>query len=298
MNSDHEIQQMLQELAQRRRKGLIFLLAGAVCPFLLILLPNNDAWWITVLVTLDILAAIFLIIYGLIVWIDASGRLKDIISEAFMPEALGNIFSQVEYQQNHHIPKEAIDAVLMQHYWESTGGNDYVRANYRGLPLEFSDMRLTYETGMGKDSRTRSAFSGLYIICSFDKGFPADLLLIERRRIGLLGAKPPEDMQIISSGYEALDKKFLLIADNLLNAQSILTPQTVESILRMHAYTNGRCSLKLTRDGKAHAAIDSGRNAFEPGKRIEEAEQRIAEEICYVTDIIEMLLSAFSADEL
>lgn len=291
---DNEIQMKMRMLALRRRKGLFALLAGCLCPFLLILLPNNGAWWVDWVVTICIVGTIFLIIYGLIVWIGAVGRLKDIISEAFVPEALGKVFAQVEYQQNSHIPKESIDEALIQHYWESTRGNDYVRADYRGIPIEFSDISLTYETGTGEKSRTRSAFCGPYFICSFAQSFPAELMLICRKKVRPGFEKKLEGMYPISSGYDSLDDNFLLITDNLQGALSILTPRAAESIFRLHVYTKGRCSLKLTCDGKVYVAVDSGHSAFEPGKRIEEAERRIAEELSCITDIIDFVHGAFA----
>lgn len=63
--------------------------------------------------------------------------------------------------------------------------------------------------------------------------------------------------------------------------------------MRLYDNAGGRCSLKLTRDGKAYIAVNSGRNAFESGKRIEEVEQQIAGEVRYVTDILDLLLGTF-----
>ena len=59
-------------------------------------------------------------------------------------------------------------------------------------------------------------------------------------------------------------------------------------------YTNVRCSLKFTSDGKVFAAVNSGCDLFEPGKRVEDTERIIAEDIRYVTDILNILRGAFT----
>jgi len=127
------------------------------------------------------------------------------------------------------------------------------------------------------------------------RAFPAELIMIARQKEQKSEIKAPEHLVSLSSGNETLDGKFELFSDNSMEAQAILTNQAAENVLRLHEYTGGCCNLKITLDGKAFVAVNSDRDLFEPGKRIEEIEQQIMKEIRYVADIIDLLHSMFAS---
>lgn len=296
MNSDLEIKGNMQKLEHRSRVGSILMLVAvvllAVVPIVEYFTLGNN-WEKGYITVLRIVGGIFLLIYGLIVRFSARGRLKDIISSSFVPQALGKVFSQLEYEQNKHIPEQSICEALIPHYWESTSGNDYVKADYHGLSVEFSDISLTYETGSGDDRHTRSAFRGLYIICSIADSFPAELVIVDRKKFKSRVKRACKELQAVTAGFEDFDEKLLLFTDNPQAALSILTMGASDSLLRLHEFTGDCGSIKVTHDGKLHIAVNSGRSLFEPCKRIEEIEQRIDEETQYVTSILDIARGAF-----
>ena len=134
------------------------------------LFSSGDMRWKDWLIVLGVSAMVCLPLCGLFICCKATSSLKNLISASFIPKALNTVFEQVEYHQERHIPEELIDPLLVQRSWEQATGDDYVRANYRGSSVEFSDVLLTYKLGIGDDSENISVFRGLWLICSLLKG--------------------------------------------------------------------------------------------------------------------------------
>jgi hypothetical protein len=288
MTMDGTTDEKLYKLAKRKRRGLITALSSIACLVLLLVLPDAGGVWAFLAVTLIVLGAIALIVCGLLVWMSAGKKLREVISAEIVPGALNRAFELAEHNPGQHVPYELVDRSLIQSEWIYPRGSDYVRADYRGLPVEFSDLEFG-----DREESSSSDFDGFWLVCFLQNELPAEMLFIVRKDLRAFRKKLPEEMHPVSSGNAELDDKYEILTDNADGARAILSYAAISSVIRLYDHTDVKCNLRAKRDGKVYAAVNINRKTFAPGNPIEGTRQKITGEIRYKTDIIDMIHNAF-----
>ncbi len=167
--------------------------------------------------------------------------------------------------------------------------DDYVKATYKGVQIEFGDITLK-EYGDNESKDNNEIFKGLWFICSFDKELATDLRIHERKVSSKIKIKGDG----VQTDSTAFNKKFNIQTENPQEAFYILTPHVMEYFLATEKSVEGKMNIIFSRAGQVHIAIDSGRDAFELGTlftNVASLRKRFTKEVKYVTDMVDELLA-------
>ncbi|MCD7854492.1 MAG: DUF3137 domain-containing protein [Clostridiales bacterium] len=249
----------------------------------------------------DILG-IILLFAGLIYRKKAKTRIKDLISENIMPQILDEFFDDWEYNPKERLPDTIVRTVDLEipHYVK-VKGSDYIKAAYKGINLEMSDIEfIDEETEVRSNSKgetyveTRdvTVFKGMWVVCDFNKQLSADLLLREKRKGENVVGKVIKGKNTVETESEAFNKKYVIRTADPHTAFYVLTPHMMEYILSMDEKAGGQTHMRFC-GSKLHLAVNSGRDAFEikgrDVKNIDKIKENFTADLKYVTDLIDEL---------
>ena len=221
-------------------------------------------------------------------------KMKKEFGATLMRQALSEVFTRVEYDPLHFLPADFLELSAMELPFDidRVEGSDYIHAEYKGLDLKLSDIRLIDRRNSGKNSRNVTVFEGLWMVCDFHKEITCDLLLQEKSGFSIRFIDRLRlNHALIETENAAFNDKFLVSASIEHDAFYLLTPQMMERILQMDSRGGGVSYMRFTRAGKVHIAINSGKNFFEltnswdPDRIM----ANFQNEIRYITDLIDIL---------
>ena len=241
-----------------------------------------------------VVVGILLAIIGSLVSQKASGAIKTRTSSNLVRAALESVFDNVDYQPFRHLSSSQIYSAGMAFpfSFDEIEGSDCVKAVYKGLNIEMSDISLVSvtttedENGMQSESRS-TVFQGLWMICDFGKTLSAEVKLSKRSKLDRLFRSKG-----IQTESEEFNKRFCIQSESPVEAFYILTPHMMEYILGMQSKGGGDVYMSFLREGKFHIAINSGRDSFEAEKGTVNAaalREKFVGEIRYITDLIDEL---------
>ena len=226
----------------------------------------------------------------------AKSEIKDKLSQTVIPETLSSVFDNVQYDPDGRIGNDVICGTNMFFPFNFTDidGSDLIRASYRGVNIEMSDITLTEEveyteTDDNGHTKTRTRrtvhFTGQWLTCDFHKELSADLCVFESNQ-------RPRDR--IETENEAFNKKYGIYCPSAHDAFYVLTPHMMEHIMTMDERAGGNIYLRFLKEGRVHVAVNSGRNHFELN-RLEDTDldalrHKFRNEVQYVVDLIDALL--------
>lgn len=221
--------------------------------------------------------------------------LKKQISDNLVQSALEDVFDNVVYEPFGKMPSSRIGeaGIMIPESFDGSEGSDYIKASYKGLPVEMSDITLTETTEFyNEDSNMyeqneKPVFKGQWLICDFGKELVADVRLATRTRMDRALKKAT-----IATENEEFNRRFTVCSDNEQEAFYILTPHMMEYIIGMADKGGGDVYMSFLRNGRLHIAVRTGRDFFEMGKGSADAAQlrrKFIGEIRYFTDLIDEL---------
>ncbi|MGN0625143.1 MAG: DUF3137 domain-containing protein [Oscillospiraceae bacterium] len=171
-------------------------------------------------------------------------------------------------------------------------GSDHIKAVYKGLNIELSDIELldeseyTDENGNTQKS-SATCFKGQWLICDFGKELAGEVYISEWTK------KDRRKMKsTVTMDNEQFSKRFCVTADDPQEAYYILTPHMMEYVTAMADKSGGTIYISFRRDGKMQVAVQTGRDFFELGKdnvNVEALQQKFLGELHWFTDIVDTL---------
>jgi len=213
--------------------------------------------------------------------------LSDNIISGVLKEALGDA---VEYNP---WGKVEPGRMVFPFSYNKVGGSDHIKAVYKGLNMELSDIELINETedtdADGNTQRSSTTyFKGQWLICDFGKELSGEVSLSANDK----KLRKQHKNDSVEMENETFNKRFLVTAQNAQEAYYILTPHMMEYILTMANRSGGDVYLSFLRSGKMHVAVKTGRDFFELGKsnaNVEGLRQKFLGELKWFTDIVDTL---------
>ncbi len=283
--SDAELDAKLKVQKGRAGKGILFIAVGVV---LMVILGGS-------LGVVGFVIALVVMGYGIYLRSDAVETMKKCMADAALVPALEKVFDNVTYSQNGRISDDIILHTDMgfQFHIDKIEGSDYIRAEYKGVGIEMSDITLidievSVDADGDRQETDKVMFRGLWLICDFRKRFSADLRL--RERAGFLDKLSKSTIQTENAAF---NKQFVIQSDSAHDVFYILTPHMMEYIQKMDEKAGGRTYMLFQREGKLHLALDTGRDAFEIHSvnkaNAKDLREQFISEIQYVTDLIDEL---------
>ena len=222
---------------------------------------------------------------------ESSSTLKKLLSDniisGVLKEALGDT---VEYNP---WGKVEPDSMVFPFPYNKVDGSDYIKAVYKGLNIELSDIELINETeDTDADGNTQKSstthFKGQWLICDFGKELSGEVCLSANDK----KLRKQHKNDSVKMENETFNNRFLVTAKNAQEAYYILTPHMMEYILTMADKSGGEVYMSFHRNGKLHIAVKTGRDFFELGKskvNVEGLRQKFLGELRWFTDMIDTL---------
>ena len=282
MMTNQELESQLKSLRVKETITKILTCCAAVAMIIMWFFMENLAMGLVFLVISIVFGFLFAMSSSMI-----KKLLSDNIISGVLKEALGYT---VEY-----IPLGNVEPgyMVFPFSYNRVLGSDHIKAVYKGLNIELSDIELIEETEeTNEDGVTENSsathFKGQWLICDFGKELSGEVRLSANTK----NLRKQNKNNSVEMENEAFNKRFLVIAGNPEEAYYILTPHMMEYILSMADKSGGEVYMSFLRDGKMQIAVQTGRDFFELGKskaNVEKLREKFLGELRWFTDMIDTL---------
>ncbi|HWQ75804.1 MAG TPA: DUF3137 domain-containing protein [Syntrophomonas sp.] len=231
---------------------------------------------------------------GIILIILAAGtmrrtkQLTALIAETVIREVFG---ADSRYDAFGHIPEECVAATGFVDDYEHIYGSDFVRGHYRGVPIMFSDVRLTrtdreYNTETKKyEEQEVDLFKGNWLVADFDRELAAAPLTVLERRSG---------SGSIQMESEAFNRQFSVYCADAHTAFYILTPHFMERLAAVDEAADGQSCFHFA-NNRLQIAVQTKRDLFEAdtfkAPDVASLRTRFQHEIRQMTDVLDAMLA-------
>lgn len=285
-----------EQLEILRKRAQKFYILAIIClcltPLIILFLGTQLEMKATVIITL------LLVILAIVFFLLASKH-KSVFSlefkNAYVSKSLEQIFDDLVYEPESGINESVIQETGMFDTGDRFTSNDYIKANYKGVLIEQSDVHVEEEeTTTDSDGHVEThwvtLFKGRYIIFDFNKTFKANVQVYQKWFPNQMrtGAK----YQKVELEDTSFNKEFKVYAVSEHDAFYILTPQMMQRLQNLASNIKGKMMLGFVGD-KLHVAINNNKDSFEHGvfKRINEEEilKSNSGDIKLVTDFVDEL---------
>jgi len=151
-------------------------------------------------------------------------------------------------------------------------GNDLVRGNVDGTPLQFSDLHVEHESKNSKgQSHWETIFQGLFIVADFNKHFKATTLVLPDRAQksfgdvigGWLQSQNRTHGELIKMDDPEFEKHFVVYGSDQVEARYLLTPSMMKRILDLKHRSKQELYLSFKSE-QIYIAIAYHKDLFEP----------------------------------
>ncbi len=222
-----------------------------------------------------------------------SEALKKTLGSNVIQEILEEVFDTVEYNPLGRISSISGAEMVFPFRYDKIRGSDHIKAIYRGLQVEMSDIELINAEEIIDDQgyvhRDESTvFVGQWLICDFGKELSGEVHISGKAKKSY-GISIKGNVKMENEGF---NKRFYVNAQNPQEAYYILTPHMMEYILTMSERSGGTVYMSFLRNGKLHIAVQTGRDFLELGGgkvNIESLRNKFLGELHWFTDIIDEL---------
>lgn len=237
-------------------------------------------------------------------------KLRDEYKLNYVAGILDSLFPGVYYEPDESIPRQYLADTKMVYLGDRYSGEDYVRARYKNVLFQQSDLLIQALNQEGRrkykreDTKARGSnsdyfvcFRGRWMIFDFNKNFRSNVQIIQE---GFRVPAPAGSRRKKESPYDPVtlesdkfNKGFRVYAQNPHDAFYILTPSFMERIQALTAHNKYKMMFCFS-SNKLHIAIHGGGNSFEPGsvlKRFddERVKEAIWKDIGSITQFVDEL---------
>ena len=265
---------------------------------------GNNTDWIIVFASL-LVACFFLSMIG-----KGRQKLRDEYKLNYVLHILESLFPGVYYEPDESVPRQYLADTKMVYLGDRYSGEDYVRARYKNVLFQQSDLLIQtlkqdgkrkYKRENTKDRGSDSdyfvCFRGRWMIFDFNKHFRSNVQIIQKGfRVPApagSGRKKESPYPPVTMESDEFNKAFHVYAQNPHDAFYILTPSFMERIQSLTSHNNGKMMFCFS-NNKLHIAIQGSKNSFEPGsvfKRFddERVKEAIWKDIGSITQFVDEL---------
>ena len=244
-------------------------------------------------------------------------NLKALEGEYVVKAILAERVEISEYSPNKYIGKKFVDNCAILPYYDKISGSDYVAGKYRGVWFRFSDLLLEYEktcrNSNGKTSKQLvTIFQGQVIHMELGKNIGGYVSIRERRDTGrkksltskavgglvngILNVVNQDKSENIETENAEFNSKFKINTSDGQLAFYILTPQFMESAMRLDALAGGYTNISFSGSGVT-ITLNNNRDSFEmkhqlvSSRQLERYRQRFRDEFTVILEIFDEILT-------
>lgn len=242
----------------------------------------------------------------------AKTQLKECVGEYVVKDILAEKIDIKDYDPTSRINEKVLKKSCILPHYDRISGSDYIKGFYKGAEIAYSDILLeqehtTTDSDGHKSTTYETVFHGHFIKVYLGKTLDNYLKIMERKNKGkksifYKAAEVAAGAMGIQSNNKTVElenvefnNRFEVKTDNEEFAFYILTPNFMESIIRVDEYAQGYTNICFKEDA-VYVAINSGYDSFEAEKlisskkRLEELRTNVRNDILFITAVIDELL--------
>lgn len=143
---------------------------------------------------------------------------------------------------------------------------DYFKGTYKGVEMEFSEVKLTEEQGSGKNRRTVTKFKGLIILLNMNKKkfYGHTTLQKDAGKIAEWFKEKSSKMKRARMADPEFEKMFDAYTTDQVEARYLIDPLMIEDLKALQEEYDGKSMQAAWYDSKMLVMISSSHNHFEP----------------------------------
>ncbi len=208
-------------------------------------------------------------------------------NDNFIGVALKEAFGDsVEYCQDGEVAPGPMEFPFS---YNKVYGEGHIKAVYKGLNIELSDMTLKNEEMNAEgDINAFTVFRGQLFVCDLRKELSGEVFISANSGMD----KPGFERDVMMDNKE-FDDRFRVKTKVPEEAFCILTPHMMGYILKMADKVNGRVYMAFLRSGKIYIAVNTNRNILKLGDTTkadyDTLMQKYLGELKWFTDMIDTL---------
>jgi len=251
--------QLLAEYNKQQKKGIIFLLIGAVIGVLSFFLFGDQMF-------IGLIPAVIIGVVGFVFMGKAYSQMqafRNIVKKDIILTLLKEQFDDVYYDPQGSIPISVINETRMVKRPDRFHGEDYIRGSYHGVNFELSDVDLK-ERVETRDSKGnvhvsyQTYFKGRWYIYQFPRKFNDALKIIEGR---WTGADTRNMVKLETESIE-FNKKFSIYATTQEYGFYHITSSMIEKLLELEKLHRGSILYYYVGD-KLHIGVNDRKDYME-----------------------------------
>lgn len=284
-----ELEQLRQAVVKKEKNCI--LIAIVVALIVSLIAVRTVVSFISVMVSGIIFGGVFSAIFTHKLRNDFIKGYKELI----ILELFKSMFTDVTFDFQNGIPKSVIENTHMINMGDRYTSNDYMRAKYKNVQFEFSDIEIKEEyTDHDGNRRSITIFEGQWYIFDFNKKFKSDIQVCEKAFITAKRDNFSDGVRFKKVELEDIEfnKKFNVFAKNDLDAFYVLTPNTMEKIKELSNKITGKLLLCFI-DNKLHIGLYNCKDLFEPKLYakidLDKNTKQAREEVKLITQFIDIL---------
>ena len=187
----------------------------------------------------------------------------------FVLSALKTEFTDLTYRPEQGMGRDVIASTKMMHMGDRYTSNDYISGKYKDIGFRQADVHIEEEReSTDSDGNTTTywvtLFKGRWMIFDFNKSFKADLQVAQKHFGNNRISNWENENKFQRVKLESMDfnKRFNVFAQSDHEAFYLLTPPTMEKIIKLDDMNKGRLLLCFI-DNKLHIGLYDGKDSFE-----------------------------------
>lgn len=229
--------------------------------------------------------------------------LRDSFKQLTVFDALTKVFENIEYDAHKSFPHEEIYDLNLIQGFDTMSGNDWIKAERKGIPFCRSDIhiqeeRITEDSDGNEKTTYVTTFRGSVMRFEQRQDYPARMVVITE---GFPNVRSLSDNfkkltgmandSSVETELDAFNRLFDAYSSDQVASRMILTPQMMEGMLRLKNYTNHQ--LAFVFGGKfmylfiSMPNVDSFELSVSSHKSVQEQQKVVAEQVDYIGGLID-----------
>lgn len=233
-------------------------------------------------------------------------KIKELTGQYIVKGILAEKIDIAEYSPTHYINEKFVKKCSILPNYNRIHGSDYISGNYRGRKFIYCDLLLEWESrDSDGDTDTTTQFQGHLMKMELGKDIGGFVRIRERKNPRksngfLANLATIVGIDIFNNSIEtenvAFNNQFEIKASDDQLAFYILTPQFMESIMRLDSLVDGYTNIEF-RDTSVVLTLNTGRDSFEIKKilrsrrKLEKYRQRFREELKVILGVFDEVLT-------
>jgi len=163
------------------------------------------------------------------------------------------------------------ESQIFNHAFNKYYGEDLVTGTTDGIPISFSELKVLYETGAGKNRSTTTVFKGVFVVIHMPVNHFGNTFILPDKAEKLFGGKIGNFLQSLGKSRGTLvkidnkefEKEFVVYGSNPDNTRSLLNNILVENLIDLRKRAGNKIHVSFI-GNMVYVAVNSNQNMFEP----------------------------------